>query len=70
MSFLYNLAHISGRSASDLHEQFVTDVSLDEKVPVKFLKSSGSRSSFGYGFWNDSGRIRLGGRLRSPKSSS
>ena len=37
-AFLRNLAHINGEKWSDLYENFITDVTLDHKVPVKFRK--------------------------------
>jgi len=37
--YMYDLC----KNLSDLHENFVTDMSLDKDVPIKFLNSSGSR---------------------------
>ena len=38
-AFSHNLAHISGESDRILMKIFITDVSLDKEIPVKFWKS-------------------------------
>jgi len=49
MAFFHSLAHISREKRSDLHENFTTDISLDNDVPTKFWKSSRSGVPSGFG---------------------
>ena len=67
-AFFYNLAHISGESDCEFHENFITDVSLDDEVQLHFGSNpdpqSGSRVRIGIGT-PDPDHILLCGRMQS-----